>query len=123
MADQKRVHFLVEGQTEETAVREMIAPYFDAAGWLSTLSIVKTKRPAGGPSFRGGLTTWSQLEREIRLLLRDTSIDVLTTVVDYYGFPADCPGMAERLRLNSAEERVECVESALAKAIGDVRFR
>jgi hypothetical protein len=120
MAD-RRLHLLVEGQTEEAVVREVIQPHLDTAGWLVTASILATKRPAAGPARRGGVTSWAKLEREIRLLLRDSSLHTLTTVIDYYAFPPDAPGMATR-PAGDPWQRVEHVEAALAAAIGDRRF-
>jgi hypothetical protein len=46
---------------------------------------------------------------------------VLTTLLDYYAFPADAPGMADRPH-GSPHDRVRHVESALAGAIDDARF-
>lgn len=68
------------------------------------------------------MTSWPKLEREIRRLLRDSGLDVLTTIVDYYGLPDDVPGMATRPNGNDAHARVGQVEAALARAIGDPRF-
>jgi hypothetical protein len=74
----RHLHILCEGQTDVT------------------LSIFTTKRPVGGPAFKGGLSQWPKLERELRLLLHDSSITVLTSMRDYYAFPSDAPGMADR---------------------------
>lgn len=120
MAD-RRLHILVEGQTEETVVREVFEPHWEAAGWLVTASILKTKVPAGGRAYRGGVTSWAKLEREIRHLLHDSSLTVLSTVIDYYGFPDDAPGMADRPQGGSML-RVGHVENAVAAVIGDRRF-
>lgn len=86
-----------------------------------TWSVLTTKSPAGGPAFKGGVSTWPKLERELRLLLRDSSVTVLTTMLDYYAFPSEAPGMVDRPH-GSPHDRVRHVESALAKAIDDVRF-
>jgi len=96
-------------------------PHFVGEDAWITWSIFTTKRPAGGPTFKGGLSTWPKLERELQRLLRDSSTTVLTTMLDYYAFPPDAPGMAERPH-GSPHERVRHVESALAKTIGDKRF-
>lgn len=117
----RRLHILVEGQTEETVVRDVLEPHFRSHGWFVSYSIVKTKRPADGPAHKGGVTGWRQLTREIPLLLRDSSFDILTTLLDYYAFPAEAPGMASRPN-GSALERVEHVEQALAKHFDDPRF-
>jgi Domain of unknown function (DUF4276) len=117
----RRVHLLVEGQTEEILVREVIQPYLEDNGWLVSSSILVTKRIAGGSNHRGGVTNWARLAREIQLLLRDTNLDALTTVIDYYRFPDDAPGTATRPP-GDAYQRVEHVEEAVAEAIGDRRF-
>lgn len=117
----RHLHILCEGQTEEIIVREVIAPHLSAADIWVSWSIFVTKRPAGGPAFRGGLSRWSRLERELRRLLLDTSTNVLTTMFDYYAFPADAPGMADR-PLHSPQDRVSHVEAKLAKTIDDSRF-
>lgn len=40
-------------------------------GAYVTWSVLKTKRPAGGPGLKGGVSTWPKLERELRLILRE----------------------------------------------------
>jgi Domain of unknown function (DUF4276) len=115
------LHILCEGQTEEIIVREVIAPHFTSADSYVTHSILTTKRPAGGPSFKGGVSKWPKLDSELRRLLRDSSTTVLTTMLDYYAFPADAPGMATRPG-GSPYDRVRHVESALARTFGDMRF-
>lgn len=122
MPDGRRLHLLLEGQTEETIVRDVLDPYLNGLGWRVSYSIIKTKRPAVGAAYRGGVTSWKHVEREVRLLLRDTSLDVLSTLIDYYGFPDDAPGMADRPS-GDAVARVVHVERALADAIADRRFR
>jgi hypothetical protein len=117
----RRLHLLVEGQTERIVVRDVLQPYLESTGWLVGSSIVATKRPATGPARRGGVSSWGKLEREIRRLLRDSGLDVLTTIVDYYAFPQDGPGMDTR-PVSGAVQRVTHVEKALAKVIGDPRF-
>jgi hypothetical protein len=96
-------------------------PHFVGGDAWVTWSIFTTKRPAGGSAFKGGLSTWPKLERELQRLLRDSSTTVLTTMFDYYAFPSGAPGMADRPH-GSPHESVRHVESALARAIGDERF-
>ena len=117
----RRLHLLVEGTTERLIVDNVIQPYLESMGWLVNKSILVTKRPASGPAYRGGVTTWGKLRRDIVRLLCDSSLDVLTTVIDYYGLPSDTPGMATRLP-GDAMRRVCHVEQALAAAIDDRRF-
>ena len=46
----RRVHLLVEGQTEEVVADAVIRPHLEGLGWVTSLSLVATKRPAGGPA-------------------------------------------------------------------------
>jgi Domain of unknown function (DUF4276) len=117
-----KVHFLVEGQTEEIVVRDVIEPSFARFDdvYLSS-SLFITKRPAVGPARRGGIVGWARLQRELKRLLGDSSITVLTTLFDYYAFPRDAPGMSDR-PLGSPYDRVRHVEKAIAKVINDGRF-
>jgi hypothetical protein len=78
------LHIFCEGQTEEIIAREVIEPHLGADVRVSR-SIFTTKRPAGGPAFKGGLSRWPKLERELQRLLQDSSTTVLTTMFDYYG--------------------------------------
>lgn len=115
------LHILVEGQTEEIVAKQVIAPYFSNDDIYVTVSVHITKRPAGGAAYRGGLANWSKVRRELQLLLRDSSISLLTTLFDYYAFPTDAPGMADRPS-DSPYVRVKHVEQAMYSAIGDRRF-
>jgi hypothetical protein len=100
---------------------DVVSSCFSGAEAYVTWSVLTFKRPAGGPAFKGGVSTWPKLERELRLLLRDSSTTLLTTLLDYYAFPAEAPGMTDRPH-GSPYQRVRHVESALAKAVGDERF-
>jgi hypothetical protein len=115
------VHILCEGQTEEVITRDVIEPHLSVADLRISWSIFTTKRPAGGPAFKGGISRWPKLERELRRLLQDSSTTVLTTMFDYYAFPPDAPGMADRPH-GSPYDRVRHVESAMVRAIDDKRF-
>jgi hypothetical protein len=116
-----RLHLLLEGQTEETITRDIIGPHLESVGWFVCWSIVKTKRPAAGPAHRGGVGSWAHIDRDIRLLLRDSSLTVVTTILDYYAFPRDAPGMTDRPS-GPATAKVGHVERSMAEAVGDKRF-
>jgi hypothetical protein len=117
----KRLHILVEGQTEETLVRSIFRPHLEQLGWVLTTSVLTTKRVAGGSNTRGGVSSWAKIQKELRLLLR-SRFDVLTTLFDYYGMPADAPGMQDRPSNGDAYTCVRHVEAAISKAIADPSF-
>lgn len=117
----QKLHILVEGQTEEVIVNNVIAPYLASGDLYVTTSILETKRPAAGPSIKDGVSSWAKILRDIRGLLEDTSMRMLTTLIDYYAFPGDAPGMTDR-PTGTPYSRVEHVEAALLSAIDSGRF-
>ena len=80
----RHLHILCEGQTEEMITSDVLVSYFAGADAYVTWSVLTTKRPAGGPAFKGGVSTWPTLERELRLLLHDNSTTVLTTLREWW---------------------------------------
>jgi hypothetical protein len=117
----RKLHILVEGPTEQAVVRDAIGPYLSSADLYVNSSILITNRPAGGPAYKGGVSNWAGILKDIRPLLGDSSITLLTTLFDYYAFPADAPGMANRPS-GSPYKRVKHVEHALAETISSRRF-
>jgi hypothetical protein len=74
----RHLHFLVEGATEALIVREVLAPELTSAKQYVSQSSLD------------GVSRWPAIHREIRQVLRDPTV-LLTTLIDYYGFPADAP--------------------------------
>lgn len=87
------VHVLVEGQTEETFIREVIKPCFLAYEIFLTSKIIRTKKVKNGPDFKGGITNYQKVKYEIQRLLSDSYVTAVTTMFDYYGLPRNFPGM------------------------------
>ncbi len=116
------LYLLVEGQTEFVVADQVLQPHFEALGIHVRMSILATKRRAGGPAMRGGVSSWSRVSAEIGRILRDRTIDVLTTLVDYYGMPSDTPGMGTRPTGGTPCAQVRHVENEMEKVVGDPRF-
>ena len=116
----KRVLVLVEGQTEEVFVRDVLTPHLAPFDVQPTQVLLKTKRTASG-SFKGGVTSTQQVIGDVRRLLGDTGAALVTTMIDYYGLPDDFPGMVSRPS-HDARARVAHVEAAFAAASAAPRF-
>lgn len=117
----KKVHILVEGQTEESFVNTVIKPYFEAKSIYIKPTIVTTKLSKSGQKFKGGVSKYSHVKRDVLNLLGDKSADLITTMIDYYGLPSDFPGVksAENTKPHS---RINYLEKAFEKDIGSSRF-
>jgi len=92
-------------QRLESVVVEGFTSIRSAALTLRDLNVLvgangagKSNSPSARPAARlsRAASKWAKLEPELRRLLGDSSTDVLTTMFDYYAFPADAPGVADR---------------------------
>jgi hypothetical protein len=117
----RQIHVLVEGATEERLILQVFQPELSRRGvWLTPVGL-KTRRAAGQPHNRGGVSKWSRIEPEIRALLRNSAVDRVTTMLDFYGLPSDTPGSAD-IPAADAYAQVAHVEGAITQTIGDERF-
>ena len=117
----RKLLVLAEGQTEETFVRDVLAPHLEGYHLQTIAVVLKTKRVKAGGHFRGGVTSTAQVISDLLRLLGDTSAVAVTTMLDYYGLPADFPGMVSRPS-GSPIQRVAHVEAALDHRVDDRRF-
>ena len=118
----KKVLIYVEGQTEETFIRDVLGPYLGRLNIYLIPTLARTKRTRSGKTFKGGIVSYKQVRGDILTLLRDASADLVTTMIDYYGLPDDFPGKGS---LPSGEPflRVQYLEDAFAKDIGRPKFQ
>src|ERR1700682_1265006 len=114
----KRVLVLVEGQTEEGFVKRVMRPEFEPRKIFFTPTLLVTKRVKDGPSFKGGVTSYTSFKRDLRLLLKGAGDALVTTMLDYYGLPGDFPGMDTR-PTGGPHARVAHVEKLIREDLGD----
>jgi hypothetical protein len=117
----KRLLILVEGPTEERFVNLVLREHLLACSVVPIPRILVTKRVDNGPNFKGGVTNWDQIKRDLGNLLGDTNAAGITTLIDYYGLPKDVPGMSTRK--GSPAARVARMEKQIAAQFNDRRLR
>lgn len=105
---------VVEGQTEETFVRDVLAPELWPRDIVTDVHRITTGRRHSRIS-RGGLTKYRHLEHDLRLWMRqDQNADaVFTSMIDLYALPVEFPGTLECHRFADPLRRVECLEANL----------
>jgi hypothetical protein len=81
---------LVEGETEETFVNEVLSPHLVSRGYNG----ISARRMGFSPS-RGGVIPWSAARRDILRHLKEDRDRLVTTMVDYYALPKSWPGRSE----------------------------
>ena len=84
-----RVYVLVEGQTEQAFVRDVLTPA------LSTHGIYPQPVLLGKPGHKGGIRSFAVVQRDISILLKHDANAFVTTLFDRYALPSDWPGLAE----------------------------
>jgi hypothetical protein len=97
MTKLSRLIVLVEGQTEENFVNNVLAPYLYARGYASvSASLLGNARQRGR---RGGIRSWESTRKDILNHLKQDREIFVTTLVDYYGLRQNWPGRAKAPRL------------------------
>jgi hypothetical protein len=112
-----RLLVLVEGDSEELFVQTILAPRLEIFGVYAHATGVVSKRLASGKKCTGG-NLWANVQSSLRPLLADSDAWV-TTMLDFYGLPADFPGVSrDAVTGGTARERVQTVEAALKETVG-----
>jgi hypothetical protein len=114
----KRVLILVEGQTEERFVKDVLGPAFFDRQLFFHATILVTKRVKDGPNFKGGVTNFAKFKNDAQRLLNGAGGALVTTMLDYYRLPLDFPGMDSRPPNGTPLQRVTHVEKAIADHFG-----
>jgi hypothetical protein len=110
-----RVLILVEGQTEERFVKDVLGPAFFDRKLFFHPTILITKRVKDGPNFKGGVTNFAKFRNDAQRLLTSAGGALVTTMLDYYRLPLDFPGMKSRPAHGTPIQRVTHVEDAIAE--------
>jgi hypothetical protein len=118
----KNILVLVEGQTEERFIKNVIYHYLVARDIYIIPKIHTTKLIKAGPNFKGGITSYHKVRREVLELLGDTSAKLVTTMIDLYGLSSDFPGMDQNLSHNPYD-KVRYLEKQFEHDVNDLRFK
>lgn len=113
----KRIYFIVEGQTEESFVKEILSKYllqFDIYAYAIKIETSK--------GHKGGFVNYDHLKRDVNIRLKQMGDDILvTTFIDYFRCP-DLPNKESYYRLSNHFDRVNQMEKVIKEDIDDRRF-
>ncbi|MDX8379610.1 MAG: DUF4276 family protein [Gallionella sp.] len=114
-----RVYLLVEGQTEEAFVRELLVPPYARLGLYLTPIIVSTR-----PGYKGRGVSYTKIKPQLQRLCKQDADAHVTTLFDLYAVPQDFPGkIAATYPANgSGHQKAEFLEAQLAQDIGQTNF-
>jgi hypothetical protein len=105
-----RVIAVVEGQTEQGFVREVLAPLLDPR------KVYMSARLVGKPGHKGGDCRYDRAKRDVLALLRQEADTIVTTMFDFYALPDSWPGRVEA-RTAPFSKKANLVETAVAEDV------
>jgi hypothetical protein len=118
----RKIHILVEGQTEERFVKTVLQPVFEIQSRQLQPVIIATKRVNSGGKFKGGIPGYAKVRTEVLRLLNDSNACLVTTMVDFYGLPSSFPGRASPVG-STSQQKVRYVQEEWERDISNPRFR
>ncbi len=114
-----RVYLLVEGQTEEAFVRDLLVPHYSRVGLYLTPILVRTS-----PGYKGGVVSYARIRPQIQRLCRQDAGAHVSTLFDLYALPQDFPGKtaAAYPAHGSGRQKATFLEAQLAQEISQTNF-
>lgn len=114
-----RVYLLVEGQTEEAFVRELMQPHYSGLGIYIMPILVSTSH-----GHKGGVTRYGKVKPQILRLCQQDANAHVSTMFDLYALPTDFPGKSEATysRQRTGSGKAKFLEEQLAADIGARNF-
>lgn len=113
----KRVLVLVEGQTEEKFVKEILVPYFYNLNIHFIPIIIRTSKNG-----KGGDVNYDRARPQIKRLCLENQNSLVTTMFDYYGLNNDFPGSDIKNSNSSPEKKVLHIERKIKEDLALVNF-
>lgn len=110
-----RVYLLVEGQTEEAFVNELLVPHYTRMGLYLTPIIASTS-----PGHKGGVVSYAKIKPQIEKLCKQDTGAHITTLFDLYALPSDFPGKSHPTypEQGNGRQKAQFLETEMAKDIG-----
>lgn len=107
-----RLNIVVEGQTEESFVQNVLAEVLWRRGVHPTPILL------GTPGHKGGRTSYARVKRDVLVLLKQDRRAYCSMMIDLYGLGPGFPGHPPPQRFSNLE-KVRHVEQAMKKDISE----
>lgn len=109
-----RVHVVVEGQTEESFVSELLAPV------LWPRQVFLNPILLGSPGHKGGNTNYARVKKDIATQLKADRTSYCTTMLDLYGLGSGFPGTPVPANLGNIDKVTRIEQAVKADIIAEV---
>lgn len=114
----KRLIVIVEGQTEEEFVNNLLCPYLEKFAIYDVRAIkIQTSR-----GYKGGVVNYEHFKRDISTILKREQAIVVTSLIDFFRLPTNFPGYFSALKMSDVAKRADFLQSQIALDIPDRRF-
>ena len=118
-----RIYVLCEGQTEESFVKELLFPYFFQYDITLIPIICLTKREYSGVKYRGGVSKYEKIKKELIMLCKSHPSEYVTMMFNFYRMPLDTPGFSSIPYFgNQIMEKAIYVEDKIKQDIKERNF-
>jgi hypothetical protein len=107
------VTVIVEGQTEQTFVREVLAPEMGKRSVFIRAALI------GKPRHKGGNVDFNRFKKDLDLHLRQRHDTLVTTMFDFYRLSSSWPGRKDIPAGCPPGGRAEIIETATIKAVNE----
>src|SRR5208283_3252472 len=101
-----RVYVVVEGPTEESFIKNILAPVL----WSRLIYLIPVI--LGRPGQKGGNVSYARVKRDVVVLLKQHPTSYCTTMLDLYGLGPGFPGMPLPPNISNIEKVIR-VEAAI----------
>ncbi len=116
----KRVEIIVEGQTEQEFVKELIKPFLLSINPTIYVTPILIRTSSNG---RGGFSNYQHLKNDITRTLSSRSNDLIVSMfVDFFRIPTSVPKYKEIMAKGVHLDQVAQLEAAIDIDIKDRRF-
>lgn len=115
----KRLYIIVEGQTEEEFVKELLIPYLFSEHKVYDVRPIKIST---SKTSKGGFINYHHLYNDAMRYLKSETNIVVTTFVDYFRMPTNMPSYANCMSKTKVEEKIDCLQNAIKASIGYENF-
>lgn len=112
----KRLVFIVEGETEEAFVNNILRPYFQNCGLYNLIQCFKIKHT------QGGMHKYSYVRNDVLNTIYESDV-IVTTMFDLYALPHSFPGYKESQAMEDHLERVKFLEAKMKEDIEENQVR
>ena len=117
-----RINIIVEGQTEEKFVKELIQSNLAAHEVYIIPRCIETSRNSKGKIYRGGVTTYEKIKNDILRWIKQDKGAYVTTMFDLYRLPSDFPEYDKISFIKDPIEKVTKIEQAFHNDINEKNF-